>query len=30
MIAVWIVAAQLVALAVLLPIFAAGKRGDQE
>lgn len=28
--AVWIIAAQVIALAVLWPIFAAGKRGDQE
>lgn len=30
MIAVRIFAAQLLALAVLLPIFAVGKRGDQD
>lgn len=30
MIFLWIIAAQVIALAVLLPIFAAGKRGDQE
>lgn len=30
MIAVCIIAAQVIALAVLLPIFAAGKRGDQD
>ena len=29
MIAVWIVAAQLVALAVLWPVLVMGKRGDE-
>lgn len=28
--AVWIIAAQLVALAVLWPVLVMGKRGDQE
>lgn len=28
--AVWIIAAQLVALAVLWPVFAIGKKGAQE